>query len=1513
MATSRVSPVRPSVRFSPTESHHYRKRSLSRSPDRSAAPKYETIDPLLSNLSPESTLLALTSTDAVPKNEKAAHDILWKSISQVSPAERALGIRAAIAAQKLGEWYREVQAWDWPKRTDAQQGKGFMPPSSDTIDSEEQVYYGSLPSVVVKQHEDRIEEIQDGMETLDVDELKEHVLNAHIPARSRPSSSNSTMSVPPPLSYVQLSDFTAVITATILRALPLLSRLNSLLTTWNVRLLVLRQIPGLLRALQLARSEVDSAMDLLKAPAPLSENDTLYSRENYHAKQAGLEAIVLSAGRRMDNVLDALEGREDSLPESWIDDLEAVESDFSTWVMEAEKRTVENEWLRLRTMTSKAKEAQRVQNQQNRLSNIPEEEDSEPPAADSSDPFSQPSCSLPMQTINEDDDDDSLVEAISDPVTHNQSSEQMPNTSNPSQSHLDPSESVGFPEPETDPALKPKEGAELAKESPEESAIKIVIDAVSPVDVDMYQPESSGLMKSLSGDSSDNSPGGSSEESPNNPPSHSPLFVRRVLPDTSEAASEEMSFEENTEAAAQTHGNTAVPQIPVQESPVSIEQPSGGRADETSSITKKQQVPRDLQCSLTNDHFVITNQPAAESSSVSSELLLEDTYLVSHVKEKLCGSQLFVSAQEVPSIITGPAKSSYKEHKKAPLEEPSFFTSENDYFRIPESEIPSLPTAGASIERTDAVCGINEHQTSSTATERNIQEERKQISQGLSVTPVLSDSDRQLSVAPLKEKVAPMAVSSNVTEITFSDEPAAAERLTVNRLNRQGLSADTGRAVDPSGSEKSSPIENEAATLASVIAEAATTGAPSTSMSFKREESPFGSTTSSPEPTKPVSSSHNDKESAVYPGEPQQASETAPPPKIRLESPIKLSKNRPQSLDISKGNSKSRARRTSTASAGSLSDYPSLTSSPGIREPRTASSNGTPLLLETPPPFQDLSRASDYVSLGTDHTLREERLHRLNNQKVPNATMTHNRALSLPLQRFINERYDMQYESEAGRDLDGALSNRRASDASVDLRPQSEQHPTHLQSPKDRPTAPTNNLKLLASQHLELSQRSQSTSELDDATPKLSKAWAHNAKAFAGNSDFPSSPPGPAVRIDAVRIRKQMTTHPSLENIGAYNSESRPFGDTRFSKKGASRSPTPSKQLRRPKDQLDEKISSILNTIPARIHLVSSEDREFDEASVAPSLPVQHRERFRSMTSQGALSRSGTPTPSLTLTPAPSRRRHSHAPEDGSVKLYHLHRGGKAAPTKLFIRTVGEKGERVMVRVGGGWADLAEYLREYAIHHGCRAVSETPRVEVQGLSPRASPTHSSPGSTLTPTGNTGRRTPSRPASVLSNRPSSSLAVRKTRRVSSVSDRSDFRSVSAGQALMTSYSPLSTVSSRRRLSVSSTHSFGGTSFASESHHGTFTNSPSIPLGLAGPTPRSRRVSISPESEAWVEDVLGQARRSSSLRPVKYILPPHEQEPVSARAPTLPKSRSISDIGRAGSSKRVALRGFGNPRN
>ena len=46
-----------------------------------------------------------------------------------------------------------------------------------------------------------------------------------------------------------------------------------------------------------------------------------------------------------------------------------------------------------------------------------------------------------------------------------------------------------------------------------------------------------------------------------------------------------------------------------------------------------------------------------------------------------------------------------------------------------------------------------------------------------------------------------------------------------------------------------------------------------------------------------------------------------------------------------------------------------------------------------------------------------------------------------------------------------------------------------------------------------------------------------------------------------------------------------------------------------------------------------------------------------------------------------------------------------------------------MVRIGGGWADLGEYLKEYANHHGKRSVSDS-RFAIQGMP--SSPFTSSP-------------------------------------------------------------------------------------------------------------------------------------------------------------------------------------------
>lgn len=66
------------------------------------------------------------------------------------------------------------------------------------------------------------------------------------------------------------------------------------------------------------------------------------------------------------------------------------------------------------------------------------------------------------------------------------------------------------------------------------------------------------------------------------------------------------------------------------------------------------------------------------------------------------------------------------------------------------------------------------------------------------------------------------------------------------------------------------------------------------------------------------------------------------------------------------------------------------------------------------------------------------------------------------------------------------------------------------------------------------------------------------------------------------------------------------------------------------------------------------------------------------------------------------------------VKIYHLSWTDQEQPTKLLLRLVGEHGERVMVRVGGGWADLGVYLRQHAGIYSRRAVSDS-KIEIHGV------------------------------------------------------------------------------------------------------------------------------------------------------------------------------------------------------
>lgn len=276
-----------------------------------------------------------------------------------TPAEQSFAIRAALASKNIYEWLDELREWPWP----TEGGIGFLPPaltkrgsqskagstaeypSEDTTAQPEKVYFGSLLESDIARFEKRISQIQDELDKLDIEEIKRHVLHNHIMPLSRPDTPGSPsfdrhFGMPSLASYAKMDDLTAVITATVVQALPNLSRLLRLMNAWSTRLTLLRRVPSLVSSLvdaetavQLGHATIEQALkpqvdqySTIEAPAGAK-----LSHSDFEIMKLGLEKKISSAGRTLDYMLDALDGRDDTLPDEWLDRMEVVEGRFAEW------------------------------------------------------------------------------------------------------------------------------------------------------------------------------------------------------------------------------------------------------------------------------------------------------------------------------------------------------------------------------------------------------------------------------------------------------------------------------------------------------------------------------------------------------------------------------------------------------------------------------------------------------------------------------------------------------------------------------------------------------------------------------------------------------------------------------------------------------------------------------------------------------------------------------------------------------------------------------------------------------------------------------------------------------------------------------------------------------------------------------------------------------------------------------------------------------------------------------
>ncbi|KAG9198168.1 hypothetical protein G6514_010439 [Epicoccum nigrum] len=302
----------------------------------------------LRDLTPATTLRAFTE-EPVPFDTTREEYKIFACIDSLTPAERDLGTRVAKAAQRLKGWCAEIEQWGWtggfeqPSEEDREKSRRSLEARIvEHVANPEALapleYYGSLLSADLEQHEARLDDMSEELLKLDVDELKEYVLDMHPQGRSRPGSAGFGGSR---ASYQPMDDFSFLITQTLLSALPHHAQLKDRLNTWTARVSILRAAPRYLDDLQQARKAMRLGWDALVPPTDTSDNHFKQWKEAVDTISGVLRSKVSDLGLRLDRMLDTLEGRDDCLPDRWIDVFEALEMDFGRWVPESTRRVID--------------------------------------------------------------------------------------------------------------------------------------------------------------------------------------------------------------------------------------------------------------------------------------------------------------------------------------------------------------------------------------------------------------------------------------------------------------------------------------------------------------------------------------------------------------------------------------------------------------------------------------------------------------------------------------------------------------------------------------------------------------------------------------------------------------------------------------------------------------------------------------------------------------------------------------------------------------------------------------------------------------------------------------------------------------------------------------------------------------------------------------------------------------------------------------------------------------------
>lgn len=1304
-------------------------------------------DPILRNLSPTTTLRAFSEGD-----RRSSRDTLYYALQSSTSAQRTLGARAARTCLDIRSWARELEDWEWPGTFETpeparktKQSNQTMKESSAPLnagvngqDRATTVYWGSLPAFVVQEYEQRVDEIIQQLDDVNVEELKAFVLSAHDQAGISSASINDSIGdIGAATDLRRLDDFTAVITATILQALPYLSRLNRLLDTWSIRLLVLRQTPSFVKALSQARADLDhgwAAIQTAQSDNVESSSHGTFNRGTLVEMRSVIEHNVGSLGRKLDGFLDNLEGRSETVPESWIDGMETLESQYAVWLVQAERKILDDDlkkrWSRALPAPAAQGGAYRHSSESARLGEtgrggVPM---APPVLSPTRRAFSggSPPTNAPLDNgINSTTPPEELVTAPFRDQPRNDS-------------HTIPAEQASTI---VDIASTPRSST-TSRSSRTTRHVPILLPYDGGDGQDYPTEGITGDLVSRAGTPAAPEARPKSVVSPGEVPTGSVAKKRALFAGDLERT-QSLQRATKTPVRSFEHASNAFARLFKKDS-------SSPERSRSSSL--KSELGHKRSGSSKTDQGIIWGGRASQSP----RQVLRKKSIDSNMQDAKQENSVPVAADAPPVPVLPP---------KSPSKSIRSLKKQRQHQELMPS--PTLPEP----RNADTSNGLD-------------------FAQNWPLPSRESTSERGASIDAQITRM--QAQTHDGTEGTGLSSPK--KPLESDFFHRMFIDSLPGTADEGTGS--SDLHHSNSLDPVSAVSDHNRALSPYPGIVVPTIN-PFTPDTSPPA----TQVQYSPKTESV-----------STPPTVQRPSRIDVPANANPPLSVNK-----------TDGNASPDSIASATYSPEIQNARAS-------YFQTASP--SISRTNSVATTSPLYT----------------------RPLSMSIGSPMKLRNPPHVEEPTEEDgsID-ATHKRKISGISIENQPRLEVKSIDLSRRKSN-----SSVVGLDPQPMEQS----------SSSPARSKDMAVFPTPPTIHEERPRSPVSPTLSSPDLPLLRHKTSSPSIvsDQAGSVPDEG---GLNAFMGKrrglGIQSNGSPS-TITRPKsrqeaDTFDRHVSEILQKLPSSIR--------FRTGAITPRPRTAEPRTFsgpRPKMNPRVLSSTHASSGGLTLAPAdPSLSKKSSNASDPEVKLYHLTQAGREEPIKLFVRLVGE-GERVMVRVGGGWADLADYLRQYAEHHGSRTVSGEVDVKAMGTP--------APGSGNVNLQNAIRRKASGPLSADVGRVRAHSPLPATPPIERGEGSSE-----------TSEPPPATTPSRSPLLSRSRPSTADSSGRPTSKHSW------SEMSMAGPGSNSKKVPELPDKKArWVEGMVEMVQKASAEKSKKG-----EQ-----------KQKPFGELGKVGATRRVVFR-------